>query len=292
MSHSFYPALGTPLDQEGNLLVNSFVQHIEDQMNHKAEGLLIMGSMGIQPNIKDEQYGKVAEIGVQAVKGQRSVYVGVMDNSIARVQDRIERLRGLRLDGVVATAPFYFASSQGEAQAFYRAIADSSPFPLYLYDLPGVTQCKLQAATVIQLMQHANIAGIKTGDLALARVLYRHVQESDSAFEVIYSGLDTFDAAYQYGITKTLDGMFSCTAETSERMYAALQAGEHELVAQQLDLIIGLRNVFVEVGVFPGFTHAMNLLGFAGNFHPDYCPPLNGQQAERVKQYMQHMKLI
>lgn len=292
MNSSFYPALGTPLDQDGNVIVNSMVKHVEDQISKKAEGLLVMGSMGIQPVIKNSEYVKVAEIAVKAARGAVPVYVGVMDNSIARVRDRIDSLKGLQLDGVVATVPFYFQSTQEEIKAFYRALADTSPYPLYLYDLPGVTQCKIQAATVIDLMSHPNIAGIKSGDIALARVLSRKVSEIDPQFKIVYSGLDTFDVAYAYGITKNLDGMFSCTGDIAELMYTALNEGNHELAAQCLDKTVGLRNVFVEVGVFPGFTHAMNLLGFEGSFHPDYTANLNSQQADKVKSYMQQIKLI
>ena len=292
MNNSFYPALGTPLDLDGNVIINSMVKHVEDQISKKAEGLLVMGSMGIQPVIKDSEYVKVAEVAVKAARGAVPVYVGVMDNSIARVRDRIDSLKGLQLDGVVATVPFYFQSTQEEIKTYYRALADTSPYPLYLYDLPGVTQCKIQAATVIDLMSHPNIAGIKSGDIALARVLSRKVAEIAPQFKIVYSGLDTFDVAYAYGITKNLDGMFSCTGVISELMYTALNEGNRELAAQCLDKIVGLRNIFVEVGVFPGFTHAMNLLGFEGSFHPDYAADLNPQQADKVKSFMQQIKLI
>jgi len=292
MGNSFYPALGTPLDQDGRVLADSLIKHVEDQIARKAEGLLVMGSMGIQPIIKDSEYVKTARTAAEAARGQCPVFVGVMDNSVARVRDRIDALKGLKLDGVVTTVPYYFQSTQAEIKAFYRAIADTSPYPLYLYDLPGVTQCKLQATTVNELMCHPNIIGIKSADLALMRVLSRSLKEVNLDFQIIYSGLDTFDVAYKYGVTRTLDGMFSCTSRIAENMYDAFHAGNHEQAAQHLDSIVGLRNLFVEVGVFPGFTHAMNLLGFEGDFHPDYCSRLNPQQEDLVKSYMQRIHLI
>lgn len=292
MDNSFYTALGTPLDQDGNVIVDSLTKHVEDQVEKGAEGLLVMGSMGIQPVIKDSEFVKVAEIAVKSARGACPVYAGVMDNSVARIKDRIDSLKGMQLDGVVATVPFYFQSTQSEIVNFYRAIADTSSYPLYLYDLPGVTQCKIGAATVIELMSHPNIAGIKTGDLVLSRTLSRTVEKENSTFQVIFSGLDMFDVAYRYGLTKNLDGMFSCTSGLAQEMYTALKEGNHEHAAQKLDDICGLRNVLVEVGVFPGFTYAMNLLGFEGSFHPDYASRLNPQQADKVKSYMQHIQLI
>ena len=292
MAHRFYPALGTPLAADGSVLEGSLTLHVEDQVARRAEALLVMGSMGIQPMVRDREFPKVAAIAAKAAKGACPVLVGVMDNSVSRVRDRIDSLRGLRLDGVVATTPYYFVVTQEEAKAFYRAVADTSPFPLYLYDLPGVTQCKLSTATVAELAEHPNIAGIKSNDLAMMRVLQHQLREMAPDFELIYSGLDTFDVAYGYGITRNLDGMFSCTAEIAEQMYDALERGDTALAARKLDDIVGLRNLFVEVGIFPGFTYAMNLLGFEGNFHPDYCRPLRPEQADKVRSYMQKVKLI
>lgn len=292
MNYGFYPALGTPVDRDGGVLTESLTRHVEDQVANKAAGLLVMGTMGVQPMIRDREYVKVAATSARAAGGACPVYVGVMDNSISRVRDRIDSLRDLPLDGVVATAPFYFVCSQEDLKAFYRSIADSSPFPLYLYDLPGVTQVNFKASTVLELATHPNIAGIKSGNLALVRVVGRSLRETRPGFEILYSGLDTFDAACAYGIGRNLDGMFSCTAALSSDMYAAVASGDGERAAQRLDEIVGLRDVFVEVGIFPGFTCAMNLLGFEGRFQPDYTPDLTPAQAEKVKNFMQQVKLI
>lgn len=148
-----------------------------------------------------------------------------MDNSITRVLERIESLRGLKIDGVVATTPYYSISSQDELKNFFKEIAAKSPYPLYLYDLPVVTKVKITTDTAEYLMSSDNIKGIKTGDIVTARELMRSEKRRDD-FSVMFSGLDVFDAAYKYGIRMNLDGMFSCTPVTSGEMYRALEKGD------------------------------------------------------------------
>lgn len=288
----FITALGTPLDNAGEVVVSSLQRHVEDQVQAGAAALLVMGSMGQQPYIKASEPVRIARTVVDTVKGASPVLVGVMDNSIGRVKERIEELRGLDIDGVVMTTPYYYPMSQEDIKAFFTALASTSPFPIYLYDLTVVTQSKITADTAAQLMTVPNIAGIKTGDLTTARVLSRLKASVNPAFSVMFSGLDLFDAAYAYGIRQNLDGMFSCTAAIGSRMYKALAKGDSVTAAQALDDILLVRDTFIQVGVFPAFTHSMNLLGFEGSFHPDYMKPLNAERQEIVKACMKQVNLI
>ncbi|MBP1993180.1 dihydrodipicolinate synthase family protein [Paenibacillus eucommiae] len=292
MKNGFYPALGTPLDENGNVIASSLSLHVEDQIKGNAAGLLVMGSMGNQSSIKNSEYAKVAQIATEAAKGACPVFVGVMDNSIDRVLERIESLKGLNIDGVVATTPFYYGLNQSDVKRFFEGIAAASPFPVYMYDLPGVTKTKIDAGTAAQLMTVNNIVGIKTGDLPTARVLHRLQPETNPNFDILFSGLDVFDAAYGFGLTKQLDGMFSSTTPINAKLYDSLAQGDMATASQCLDDILLLRNTFISVGVFAGFSYSMNLLGFSGSFAPDYSAVLDDAQKETVKQCMTQLKLI
>lgn len=60
MKTGFYPALGTPLDEMGYLITKSMEEQVQDQIEAGAAGLLVMGSMGIEPYIRQSEYRKVA----------------------------------------------------------------------------------------------------------------------------------------------------------------------------------------------------------------------------------------
>lgn len=269
MKSGFYTALGTPLDQFGDLVLNSFTKQIEDQISAGASGLLIMGSMGIEPCIKESEYSRVAKEGVKAVKGKCPVFVGAMDNSIFRVKEKIKSIDGLKIDGVVLTTPFYYTSTQDELLDFFKEIAYFSTFPVYLYDLPGVTKVKIDTETVEVLMSVDNIKGIKTGDIVTAKKLSRSIQKRDD-FSIMFSGLDIFDIAYKYGIEMNLDGMFTCTAPIAAKLYSCLRENDYQTATKYLDQILRLRGEFIKAGIFEGFSYSMNLLGYEGKFTPDY----------------------
>jgi 4-hydroxy-tetrahydrodipicolinate synthase len=283
MKEGFITALGTPIDQNGDFAAQGFVEQVEDQVAAGAAGLLVMGSMGMQPCVKDADCPKVAAAAAEQAKGRCPVLVGVMDNSVGRVRERIDRLRGLKIDGVVATTPYYFPADQDSLIGFFAAIAERSPYPLYLYDLPAITKTKITPATVERLLAEPNIRGIKTGDLMIVR---RLVNRPRNEFELMYANLDTTDIAWTYGAHTFLDGMYSVTAPLATKLVACLKSGDSEQAAKALDDIVRIRDAMLAAGLWQAYTSGMNLLGYRGRFHPDYLPPVPEEKLMTVRQCM------
>ena len=280
----FYTALGTPLDTEGNVLLEAFRQQLEQQLDAHVSGTLILGSMGIQCSVRDEEGPKLARCAVETVRGKIPLFYGVMDNSIVRVRERIAAVEGLSLAGVVLTAPYYFVSDPEMLKRFFTTIADHSPFPVYLYDLPSVTQMKLTPDLVWEVARHPNIHGIKTGDMVLARLL-KLATGLKKNFRVFFSNVDTMDIASAFGIDRTLDGMFACTPKNARLAFSHFASGKIAEGSQFLQNILNLRDMFVKYGIFPSFTAAMNLLGLPGNYAPDYF----GTISEDAKADIRHL---
>ncbi len=290
MNKGFYTALGTPLDKDGNFCPESMALQIEQQIDAGASGLLVMGSMGQMTYLKNSEYAKVAKVSAQAAKGRVPVLVGVTDVSINRVMDRVGALEGIDgIDGIVSTVPYYSACTQNDVYTFYNEIANRSGRHTYLYDLAVVTKTATSPATVKRLWKNPNIKGIKSGNLVTHRVLMRDA-EKPADFSQMYSNIDDFDIAYNYGIDKNLDGMFSCTPKTAKKMYEALAAGNMEAAGKALDDILALRDLFITTGnLMMAYTHAMNLLGCGGIFGYDYHTDIPDEQKERVTAAMKEL---
>lgn len=289
MKTGFVPALGTPFDENGKFLEDSYKKQIEDQINAGAVGILAMGSMGIQAFIPTAEYPKVAKAAVEAAAGRVPVYVGAMDCSIARVKDRIAAMEDLDIAGFVFTTPYYGGISAEKIMNYYRGIAAATRHKVLMYDLPGVTQCKITYEMVIQLLKEIpNLAGIKSADTQMFRRLMRN-PEVPKDFIMVYSGLDTFDVVYPWGIRNQLDGMLSCTPKTTAKMYAAMAQGDFDTAGACLDDILSLRNLFIANDLWPSYSIAMNLLGYEGNYGPDYVNPAADGVYEKVKAEMQRI---
>lgn len=290
MKKEFYPALGTPTHLDGTLVKESFGRQIELMISSGAKGALCMGSMGNMASLRDCEYPSIAQYAFDVVHRRIPLLVGVMDCSISRILDRIDSLKDLEIDGVVTTVPFYYPLKPNEIVRFFCELAKKSKFPVYIYDLPGVTQSPMAISQLNVLIKEKNIVGIKTGNLNLIMELYRNNLMIRDDFSAYYSTLDLFDVAIKAGVSRNLDGMFTCTPFNSQRMYEE-QSSESEIF-ESLNNILKLRNLFIKENVLAAYSYAMELLKCPGNYHADYALPISGELKEEIVDLMKNIHEI
>ena len=287
MKAGFVPALGTPLDTDGNLMVESYKKQIEDQIKAGAVGILCMGSMGQQPYLRQDVCPKVAKAAIEAAGGRVPVFVGAMDCSINRAKERMAAMESLPIAGFVFTSPYYYACTGEQMMNYFKGVAAATKHPVLLYDLPGVTQSKITYDMVIKMIREIpNLAGIKSADQQMFRKLKLNPNVPED-FIMVYSGLDTFDVAYKWGIDCCLDGMMSCTPVNSGKLFAAMEEGDYDAAGVYLNNIVALRDFFVAHDLWPSFSTTMNLLGYEGNFGLDYVSPIKEAYVDEI-----HKELI
>lgn len=290
MRKEFYPALGTPVNLDGSLVKDSFERQIELMIAAGAKGVLCMGSMGNMASIRNREYPLVAKQCRDVINHRVPLLVGVMDCSISRVLDRIDSLENIDINGVVATAPFYSPLKSNEIVNFFIQLARKSKFPVYIYDLPGVTQSPISIAQLKELVKEKNIVGIKTGNLNLIMEIYRNNLLEEGDFSVYYSNLDLFDVALEAGVSRNLDGMFTCTPFNSRKMYDA-DSSESDIF-ESLNKILKLRNLFIKENVLAAYSYAMELLKCPGNYYADYALPISGGLKEEIADLMESINEI
>ena len=287
LENGFYTALGTPIDDKGDLVADSYKKHIEQQIEAGAAGLLALGSMGAEAYIKNSAYKDAVFAACEANKKRIPLFVGAMDNSIVKVMEKIDLIKGCDIDGIVLTVPFYDTVVDPEAVNWFTRIADISPYPVYIYDHPFFTNYKITLPVIDKLINHPNIKGMKTVDWQLIKAIERTYENAD--FACLYSGLDSFDYANMMGLGRNLDGMFSCTPKNGKKMVDANAKGVYKAARVYLDNILKLRDPMIECDLMPSFTYCMNLLGCEGNFHYDICSELKDEVKPILKNLMEEI---
>jgi len=285
MKTGFVPALGTPTDENGNLIAASYEKEIEMMIGCGAVGLLAMGSMGIQAFLRNEVCVDVAATAVKAAKGRVPVYVGCMDNSINRAKARMASMEHLDLTAFVFTTPYYEIDTRDQIMKYFKAVAGATKHGIVLYDLPGVTKQKITYDMVLEMKKDCpNFIGIKSADIYMLRHI--RLNPDFAEFKTFYSGLDAFDVAYAWGIGNILDGMLPATPKNTKAMIEALDAKDPVKAAKHLDNIVAFRDFYCENDLWPAFSASMNLLGCEGFFAPDWATPCDPEMVEKIRNKM------
>ena len=272
-------AIGTPLDASEHLHEEGLKRHLADQWNSGVDGILVAGSMGMMQMLRNDTYLSLVERAAAFSRGRGELLVGVGDTGWARTCDRIEAVSRFIIDGVVVLTPYLFPFTQNQLIEYFTSVADISPVPVYLYDLPALTGLPIDITTYEAVSQHPNIRGAKiSGRLDLARELKRRL---DDSFRIIVAEPDKVDVLLQEGVTAHLDGMFAIAPHWVMQITQAAMGEDWQLSATFQRKLNALRDLLVAASSDLGaFTALMNAREIPGAFHAAPFGPLDNEERE------------
>lgn len=246
-----------------SLHVAGLETHIEQQVSAGINGLLVAGTMGNKQFLTDEVWLSLAQESARIAAGRCEVLVGVGEASLPRTLSTIRRVVSLDIDGVVAVTPYVLKHSDDGLTDYYLRLADHSAKPVYLYDLPVLSGNKMAMDTVVRLLEHPNVGGIKcSDDYSWTRQL---MDVAPQGKRVIVAQPFTMDMLMRSGVKEHLDGIYNIVPEwTMAIAQAAEQDDWDEAAAYQRrinELLAILRGL---PALWSGVTTLLNLRGVEG----------------------------
>ena len=261
----FIAAIGTPLTEDEQLHEEGLVAQLQDVWNAGMSGVLVAGTMGALQLLTDETFHRLIERTVEVSKGKGELLAGASDAGFTRTRDRIRYLSQFPFDGIAVLAPYFWRFPQDRLVAYFQALADESPIPLYLYDLPPVVITKLSLETVLELSKHPNIHGVKAScDFEFTRQVRDRTPED---FRVIAAQPNLMDVLLRHGANEQLDGMWAVAPRWTIALGRCAAEGDWAGAAEYQRKITDLRNVFMSYS-YGCFSDLMNARGIPGIFAP------------------------
>lgn len=123
------------------------------------DGILVNGSSGEFPWLPAPMSARMAEVVLEEVAGRVRIYQGIGDTSTPRTVARIAS--EAIADVIVVTPPTYFPVGDDEVVRHFLTVAESSPTPVMLYNIPQHTVSRISPAALGRLVEHPNIVGMK-----------------------------------------------------------------------------------------------------------------------------------
>ena len=262
--NGIFPPITTPF-MDDKVAYDKLASNVEKYGQTGLKGIVVLGSNGEYVSLSEEEKRKLVETVVQATPDHMSVIAGTGCESTRETIRLTADCAAAGAHAALVVTPHYFGGKMSEAALIkhFTTVADNSPIPILLYNVPQFTHVNLTVNVVAELSGHANIIGLKdsTGSvIQLGEFLY----QVDPDFRILVGTASALFGALTLGCVGGVLVLANVTPETCVKIHGLVQAGDFEAARQiQLKMIPVNKAVTVTYGI-AGLKTALDLLGYFG----------------------------
>jgi 4-hydroxy-tetrahydrodipicolinate synthase len=281
-------ALVTPFKQNFEIDFNALEKVINYVIDNGCEYLVTLGTTGETPTLNEEEKNAIIYFTYDVVKERVPVVVGIGGNNTKEVCKNLEHYPLHKAAAVLSASPYYNKPSQEGLFQHYKIIAETSPKPVILYNVPGRTGSNITAATTLRLAEEVeNIAGIKEASGNMIQCM--HILKDRPESFLVVSGDDHLTLPL---IACGMDGVISVAAncfpkEFSEMVRLALQDDLNSARLLHYKCLEGNDLLFAENNP-AGVKAFLAALGLIENFLRLPLVPLSKELDKKVKHFLSH----
>ena len=175
MARNIFKGLGialiTPFTLDGKVDYKSLKRLLEYQLANGADFLCILATTGEAPCLTGQEKDELTAFIKDIVRGRIPILKYCGGNNTAAVVEDIKTTNWTGIDGILSICPYYNKPSQEGLYQHFKAIAEVSPLPIVLYNVPGRTGINMKAETTVKLARDfSNIIAVKEASGSLEQV--------------------------------------------------------------------------------------------------------------------------
>jgi 4-hydroxy-2-oxoglutarate aldolase len=273
----------TPFDVGGDIDLRAFTTNGHAHLAAGLSGLVVCGSTGEAALLDETERARLAETARAIVPADATLVVGAGAESTRLCIARCKAAAQARADYVLVVAPHYFGAQMTPAalDAHYRRVADASPVPVLLYNIPKYAHLVLEPDLVASLSTHENILGMKDSAGDLPR-LEGYLQSQRDDFVVLTGHGGSWHRALQMGVRGGILAVALFAPRLARRVWDAHRAGDAREAEMAQDALTPLALEIVgRLGV-PGVKSALDRVGISGGAPRSPLLPLDEHEVMQV----------
>lgn len=255
----------TPFDARGEVDLVAFAANARAHIASGLSGILVCGSTGEAALLDEEERSRLVDAAREALPRDRVLLVGTGAES-TRLCVRLCRDAASRgADYALVVSPHYYGSQMTPRalEAHFSAVADASPIPVLLYNIPKYAHVILEPDLVARLAGHPNIAGMKDSAGDLPR-LEGYARAQSDGFRVLTGHAGTFRTALGFGVRGGILAVALFAPRLAVRVFEAMAKGEESAAAAAQAAMIPLgKEIVARMGV-SGVKAALDRVGMVG----------------------------
>lgn len=216
------PALVTPFSG-GRVAEDTFSEFVEWQIAEGSNALVPCGTTGEVATLSHDEHREVIAHAARVADGRVPVIAGCGSYSTSAALDMIRAAADVGADAALVVVPYYNKPSQAGLAAHFETLAEHSPVPIIVYNVPSRTVADISVETLARIANHPKIVGIKDATGNLARVSAQRLECGDDFCQL--SGNDDMGLGFNAmgGV-----GCISVTANVAPKLCSEFQKATRE----------------------------------------------------------------
>jgi len=281
--HGVIAPITTPFDAEtGDVAPVALRSLVRELLARGLQGIVVSGTTGEGPLLDTEEQVRLVEWLREVVPEDRWLVAGTGAESTRATVRATERAAAAGADAVLVRPPAYFGPALTPAALanHYLRVADASPVPVLVYNIPKHTHVMLHDSVLRALADHERVIGFKdsSGDL---KVLANYRAAAPRLRALVGAG-SQFYPALELGADGGVLAIACFAANRCVELYRAFRAADRRAAGAEQERLTPLaREIVGELGV-PGVKAAMDVVGLPGGPVRPPLVPLDVRQRSRV----------
>jgi len=258
-------ALVTPFKKDDSIDFRALTNVVEHVINNGVEFLVALGTTGETPVLSSEEQGEIIQHVKKVNEGRLPLVVGMGGNHTSRQIERIEKTDFGGIAAILTASPYYSKPNQKGIYKHYMSIAEASPVPVIIYNVPSRTGSNISAETILKLAAECgNFAGIKEASGNMTQIM-KIAKDKPPGFDLI-SGDDALAlpmiSTGGVGVISVIGNAFP--RQFSEMVRLALDNRWEEARSIHYSLLEIIDQLFID-GSPAGVKAALNILNICEN---------------------------
>lgn len=248
----------TPFDNQGEI----DFQALKKLLRHTSQGVdyyVVMGTTGESATLSKEEKKEVLQFVIANNIKKLPIVYGIGGNHTQGVVDEIRSTNLTSVDALLSVSPYYNKPSQEGIYQHFVAVANASPIPIILYNVPGRTASNLTAETSLRLAKHKNIIGIKEASGNLEQCM--KIAKEKSVDFLLISGDDMLTLSlYAIGGEGVISVLANAYPVTFKKIKEYMRTGKLNRAQQEQFKLLEINAPMYEEGNPVGLKHLLKTM--------------------------------
>jgi 4-hydroxy-2-oxoglutarate aldolase len=261
----FAPVVSTFHAGSEDLDLEGFAANVRSHIAEGLGGVVVAGSTGEAALLSEAERGALVATSREHTPVGKLVIAGCGGESTRQTVARTKQAKEHGADAVLVVAPHYYANAMSEAvlRAHYQRVADESPLPVILYNIPKYMHFALSAELVAELAQHQNVIGIKDSSGVLD-MLKGFLRAQSPTFSVLTGSGSGLQAGLESGARGGILAVSLFAAGFALEVLDGVRSGDTNRASAAQARLKPMADVIVAKLGVPGVKAAMDLVGKVG----------------------------